>query len=100
MDEEDIAVPSGSLNNRFGVVYEVSQPGTDGWKRLGNLVTAIHNAERYLTCPTGKSRAQCRESLQSYTIRPHQNTRGGNNVEFSWTGGCSVGVEEATSKSS
>jgi hypothetical protein len=24
MDEEDIAVPSGSLNNRFGVVYEAS----------------------------------------------------------------------------
>src|SRR5580658_4816419 len=34
MDEEDIAVPSGSLNNRLGVVYEASQPGTDGWKRI------------------------------------------------------------------
>jgi len=47
MDEEDIAVPSGSLNNRFGVVYEASQPGTDG----GKTVTAIHNAKRYLACP-------------------------------------------------
>src|ERR1035437_9317941 len=27
MDEEDIAVPSSSLNNRLGVVYEASQSG-------------------------------------------------------------------------
>ena len=39
----------------------------------------MENAKRHLTCPTGKSRAQCRES--SYTIGSQQNTRGGNNAK-------------------
>ena len=39
----------------------------------------MENAKRYLTYPTGKSRAQYRES--SYTIGSQQNTRGGNNAK-------------------
>jgi hypothetical protein len=41
MDEEDIAVPSDSLNNRLGVVYRGKSVGTDDWKQLGNWLRQL-----------------------------------------------------------
>jgi hypothetical protein len=37
--------------------------------------------KRYVTW-LPKPRTRCRKPVKSITIRPHQNTRGGNNVEF------------------
>jgi hypothetical protein len=96
VDEEDIAVPSGSLNNRLGVVYEASQPGTYGWKRLRRF-TMRSDTWRV---PQGKPLPSAASRSSPVQLGRYQNTRGGNNVEFSWAGGCSVGVEEGTGKSS
>jgi hypothetical protein len=79
MDEEDIAVPSGSLNNHFGVVYggNVSRKLTT----VRKLDTAIHTAKGHLTVPQ-TPRSLREVALLRYNDPAIENTRGGNNVEF------------------
>jgi len=75
VDEEDIAVPSRSLNNRLGLVYGGESVGqTDEGKRLGNLVTAIHNASATRRV-AGK--AGLRWQFPPIQSSRCQNTRGG-----------------------